>query len=142
MAQDTPTRAIHKSHPFRIDWSKLGMSLSLICAIHCLAMPFIIVLLPLAGAVFQLNIITEVILIGSSIILSGSILFKDYYKHHHNTSALIVLSAGIIVILALHMIPLPENLKWLESAGGILIFVAFLVNRKHMKAHHKCAVHP
>jgi hypothetical protein len=132
---------LDKSHPFKIDWSKFGMSLSLICAIHCLAMPFLIMLLPFAGAVFQLNILTEIILIGSSIILSGSILFKDFYKHHHNTSALIVLSAGVIVILALHLIPLPANLKWLESAGGILIFVAFLVNRKHMKNYHQCAVH-
>jgi hypothetical protein len=136
-----PADQITKSGALKINWDKLGMSLSLLCAIHCLAMPFVITLLPLAGAAFNLDLATELLLIGSSIVLSGTILYKDYRRHHHSFRPLGVLIAAVLLITLLHLVSLPLSYKWLESSGGILLFVAFLVNRKYMKAHHTCAVH-
>jgi hypothetical protein len=130
-----------KTFDLKINWSRLGMSLSILCAIHCLAMPFVITLLPLAGAAFHLDGTTEFILIGSSIILSSLTLGRDYYRHHRSTKPVAVLIFAILVISILNIAPIPDSLKWLESTGGILIFVAFLVNRKQMKNFHTCAVH-
>jgi hypothetical protein len=130
-----------KHADLKINWGKLGMSLSLLCAIHCLAMPFVITLLPLAGGVFNLDATTEIILIGASVIISSLTLSRDYLKHHHSLQPLYVLTLGVLLIAVMHLIPLPPAYKWTESLGGIMLFAAFLVNRKHMKKHHTCVIH-
>jgi hypothetical protein len=136
-----PAKISTKQPELKVNWSKLGMSLSLLCAIHCLAMPFIITLLPLAGRAFNLDATTEIVLIGTSIIISSITLSRDYFKHHHNLKPIYVLTLGVLLIALLHIINLPTAYKWSESSGGLLLFGAFLVNRKHMKKHHTCPVH-
>ena len=136
-----PLKPQDKTFVLKVNWGKLGMSLSVLCAIHCLAMPFLITLLPLAGSAFNLSWTSEILLIGSSIALSSVSLGHDYYKHHHSFKPMLFLISAILFIVLVNVISLPTNMKWVESSGGILIFAAFLVNRKQMKNFHSCPVH-
>lgn len=80
----------------------IGFSASTICAIHCAAMPFIIVFLPLIGLQFIANPIVEYAFISSSIII-GSYTFKHgYLNHHRKIYPFAIFLIGITIILIGH----------------------------------------
>lgn len=105
---------------------KTGMTLSLICLIHCLSMPFIITLLPIVAKGF-LNHTFEIILVFSSLILAVILLFKDYKIHRKTLPLKLLISAAILQYIGLFVVT--ENL---ESAfvvmGSFLMAFAYINN--------------
>ncbi|MCP9766576.1 MerC domain-containing protein [Lacihabitans sp. LS3-19] len=105
---------------------KTGMTLSLICLIHCLSMPFIITLLPIVAKGF-LNHTFEIILVVSSLILAVILLTKDYKIHHKSLPLKLLIGAAISQYIGLFIVN--ENL---ESAfvvmGSFLMAFAYINN--------------
>jgi hypothetical protein len=56
---------------------KIGVSLSVACAIHCVSFPFLVTLFPLFGASW-FNETLEITLLGGSLVLAVFILSNDY----------------------------------------------------------------
>ena len=62
--------------------NKVGLWLSILCTIHCIAMPFIITALPFLGGSF-ISEQSEIYLIGASAVLAVFLLVKDYRNHQN-----------------------------------------------------------
>ncbi len=62
--------------------NKVGLWLSVLCTIHCLAMPFLMTALPFLGNSF-FSEQSEIYLIGGSAILAIFLLVKDYRNHQN-----------------------------------------------------------
>lgn len=75
----------------------IGASASIACAVHCLAAPFLVALLPvLYGETADLW------LSGSLILLSGVILARGWVKHHH-VGPPVVFAVGSVLLIASHL---------------------------------------
>ncbi len=105
---------------------KTGMTLSFLCLIHCLAMPFIITLLPLVAEGF-LNHTLEVALVISSLIIAVLLLTKDYKVHHKITPLLLLFSAGILQYIGLFVVNEKQESLYV-ICGSILMALSYLIN--------------
>ncbi len=109
-----------------------GMAASWLCAVHCLALPFAVSLLPLLGLSFLLSETTERAFIGISILIAGLSLAPAYFRKHGQVRALALFSGGIGLIILSHLL-FEESLIFKAIfliAGGAVITTAHLVNRR------------
>lgn len=115
--------------------NKVGLWLSVICTIHCLAMPFLMTALPILGESF-LTEKSEFYLIGSSAVLAVFLLIKDY-RNHHNPQPLFLL----VLALCFNFTGLfwaKGSLEMLFNVSGALIMaLAYWINwSSHRRACH------
>ncbi len=115
----------------------LTAGLSLVCAIHCLMMPLLIVIAPLIGVGFMVEESFEVALIASILILAGGTLFMGF-RQHRRMEPTALLGAGIIGIIVSHFITPPRFEPWIMGAAGLCLASAQLLNRRHCRACAHC----
>lgn len=119
----------------------LGATISWACAVHCLALPFLISLLPLIGLSFLLDETTERVFIGISVVLAVLSLLPAYFREHGKLRSIFLAAAGIGLIVLTHLLfedDLIFKLIFLLS-GAILISVAHIINRRLCRACEVCA---
>lgn len=114
---------------------KIGLGMSFLCAIHCLAMPFVLVAAPMLGeAVFSERV--ELLIFVSSLLM-GLVLLKRDYNHHMNKFPLVLILVSGALGLVLHLLPQASFLHDLMPLASIGMASAFLLNwRLHRKACH------
>jgi phosphoglycerol transferase MdoB-like AlkP superfamily enzyme len=123
------TRMNHREDSNKVE--KIGFYLSIACAIHCIATPVLITLLPFLGSSL-VNHSWEIWFIGGSLVLAGIILYSDF-KKHHNVFPITLLVASLFVKL-LEVMWLGESLEFLTgSIGALLIASAYYFNWKYKK---------
>lgn len=111
---------------------KIGFWLSVACAIHCLAMPVVITLLPFVGSTLLADHETEFYVLSSSWVLAGILLFVDYRKHQNLWP--LALLGGSIAIKLLEIFVLGEDFEVIVSPiSGITIAVAYYFNWRYKK---------
>ncbi len=113
---------------------KLGVSLSVACAIHCISLPFLITFFPLLGIDWFHEGI-EFFLLGGSFLLAIWILGTDYYKKHKNYEPLLWAALGFIFIMTGHILEKSETI--FSFLGGMSLLVAYWRN---MKIKHQIKV--
>ena len=105
-----------------------GACLSFACAIHCLAMPLLVTILPLIGLSFLATERAELILITGAIGLAiGSLAWG--VRHHRSWRALLVLIVALAFIATSRTAVEGTYEVVFYSIGGILLASAHLVNR-------------
>jgi hypothetical protein len=115
--------------------NKVGLWLSVLCTIHCLAMPFLMTALPFLGKSF-LSEKSEIYLIGASAILAIYLLIKDYLNHQ-NSLPLRLLSVALCfnftgLFLAKGIYEILFNVL-----GALLMASAYYINwNSHHRACH------
>lgn len=131
--QQTRTETLRPYH--RIT-NRLGMALSLLCAIHCISMPFLAVSLPFLGSYFESNPWIEYLLLGSGLVLGGGITVHNYFKHHRNLPVLLVVLSGFSFLFVAHFF----HGHWMETPIVVFgaILVAFGLYFNHKYAHNVC----
>ena len=90
-------RNIHKpEHHIEERLSLAGMWLSLLCMLHCIATPLIMLLFPVyfAGLEFLDDPMLEVGLLGGGLLLSGTVVIRDFFKNHRNKLILLLVFGG------------------------------------------------
>lgn len=111
----------------------IGFSASLLCAIHCAALPFLLTLVPLTGLQILSNPWVEYSIIIFSFIIASSSLIHGYRRHHHIIIPLIVVFAGFVLIGMGHSL---EG-EWPEIVftpiGATIIAIAHLINWKYVQ---------
>jgi MerC mercury resistance protein len=114
---------------------KIGICVSLLCAVHCAMLPLIITLLPLIGFKFLANEYFEMAIIASSLLI-GYTSLRGSYRKHYNSKPLIIITQGFMVIF-IGKIFVATHYEWLFlTAGGLLIATAHFYNsRLSMHAH-------
>lgn len=107
--------------------SKLGFSLSVLCAIHCLAMPFIFAFAPFLGSFISHS--TEIYLVLVSAGLAVVVFWKSYQEHHNLLPIALFLLSVMASLSGLFLFH--ETLEIpLMATGGIVMAFAYYLNWK------------
>jgi len=142
-------------HNIALKLDSIGFVASTLCAIHCAAMPFIIVFLSLYGFQFIANPIVEYIFIGSSIIIGAFTFSHGYIKHHKKIYPFLIFILGLLIIILghkyfhnhshiedIHNVN-EEHTEYIyfivAPIGAILIGISHFINRKLSKNIQKCS---
>ena len=76
---------------------RIGATASLICALHCAALPFVLAVLPTLGLGFLADHLFERIFIACASALAVAMLLHGY-RHHHDRRALTLLVPGLALL--------------------------------------------
>lgn len=120
----------------QINWSAIGVSAAVACAIHCALLPLFITALPLFGIDFLDNIYFEIGMIAIAFVIGGLTLFHGYRKHHHKLSPLFLFLVGIILLSIKHFFI--EYIYWLVIPSSILIISAYYLNWRFCRQAKHC----
>lgn len=111
----------------------IGFSASMLCAIHCAALPFLLSMAPLAGLQFLDNPWIEYSIILLSLAIASNALVHGYRRHHRRLPALIIAIIGFVFI---GLGQLQYN-EWYEilltTIGGVTVATAHLINWKYLQ---------
>ena len=104
-----------------------GAFLSMACAVHCVAMPLVVTMLPLVGLGFLASEPAEYAFIGAVLLAAGSVVSGA--RHHRKWRAFptLVLAVGIIVTGFMAAEGSFEVI--LHVTGGVLLATTHLLNR-------------
>ncbi|MCH2081851.1 MAG: MerC domain-containing protein [Saprospiraceae bacterium] len=120
----------------QINLDYLGFSASFICALHCLAIPFLITFGMFSGLTWLDNHIVETILIITTIILAISSLIPSFINQHKNTSPIILAGIGFAFLVTSRF--MEGDLEHYTTAiGGIFIAVAHFQNWRILRHFSK-----
>lgn len=121
----------------KINWDALGITASLLCAIHCAILPLFLAALPLFGVNIIDNAMFETGMILLAFVIGCYALWHGYRWHHHSKMPLLIFSLGI-GFLFLKQVFLRYHFFFLVPAVTLII-TAHLLNyrycRKHNHAH-------
>ncbi len=122
---------------------RIGIAASVICGIHCLLTPILVVAAPSISGHFSQDPMLELFLIGFSILSSMVVLGYDYLRVHHNVQPILIALVAWAMTVGSHQLPITETVhELLAILGGILVAVAFVRNWIIRRNHHSCATHP
>lgn len=123
------------SPTFAARLDQAGMLASSLCALHCLAMPVIVGMLPLLGLTFLADEQTEWTLIAVAFLLGLSSLLPGYVRRHRRWQpmAMFVFGAGLIMTVRL----LFEDSQAVEligvTLGGLCLMTAHALNLRYSR---------
>ncbi len=117
------------THRHTLKIEKVGFYLSILCAIHCIATPVLITLIPFLGGSLMADHSWELWFIGGSILLAGVILWIDYRKHFNTIPLLLLI--GSLIFKLMEVLWLGESFEFITgSIGALLIASAYYINWK------------
>lgn len=115
--------------------NKVGLWLSVLCTIHCLAMPFLMTALPFLGESF-LSEKSEMYLIGASAILAIFLLIKDYRNHQNPLPLRLLVIALCFNFVGLFLSKGTYEILF-NVTGALVMASAYYVNwNSHRRACH------
>jgi len=106
----------------------LGLSASILCAIHCVSMPFILSASALGTTQFIANPMIEITLILISIGFGFTVIKKGYLSHQKKYIPFIFLVSSLFLLI--FGIVLHNHESSISSIGGIGIALSFILNWK------------
>ncbi|MEM6260172.1 MAG: MerC domain-containing protein [Planctomycetota bacterium] len=79
---------------------RVGISASVLCAIHCIAAPFLLLLLPAAGSIWS-HPAVHWVLAALVVPLALWVLFKGYTRHRRRLTLTAALMGGVLILAGL-----------------------------------------
>lgn len=130
---------------FSLHLDFLGFSASVLCALHCAALPLLLTAGAFSGMAWLENEWVEMFFIGSAIVFASWSLLKAFFKHQ-NILPLLMVIVGFSFILWNHFghhegevhTHGDAGAALLAVLGGLLIAAAHYVNWRHMTACSTC----
>jgi len=124
----------------------IGFSTSILCAIHCAILPFLISALPFLGLGFLENPWIEYSIILTSLFLALFALSHGFLRHHKKILPILIVSFGFLLI-SFGLIWSPESLEFIITPlGAVLVGIAHYVNWIKIKESNvdfpDCKNHP
>jgi hypothetical protein len=107
---------------------RYGMLLSLLCLVHCLALPAVFALLPAAAAVLPPNFWVHLVLFGLALPISGMALVIGY-RRHGRTAPLVIGGLGLTLIFSGLLVGSISEEIAVTVVGGLLVVCAHFINR-------------
>jgi hypothetical protein len=119
----------------KINLDAIGISTSLLCAIHCAVLPLFLTSFPLFGLEILHNKIFEYSMIAFAGIIGSYALFHGWRKHHHKVLPLLIFLTGLS-FLVFKEVFISEELMLLIPAATMIIS-AHVINYIYCrKANH------
>lgn len=116
-----------KSKFISINADFAGFMASMLCAIHCAALPFVLTLGTLSNLAWLEHGLIEVVFITLSIVIASWSLLRSYFLHHRSMQAILLVAAGFAVIIGSRFVN-GDGEHWLTMAGGLIIAAAHTLN--------------
>ena len=118
-------------------WDKLGITLSSICAVHCLLTPVLLLAIPALGQFFEAPWVHVTMAI--FIVPIGIFAFYSGYLHHKQKGLTALGFAGLALVCAGLLMPL-SGIQFLghdiiTMAGSACLIVAHILNRRACLCH-------
>lgn len=113
----------------------LGFSASIICAVHCLLIPFVLTLGLFGGLSWFHDPLLEWGFILTSVVIACWSLIPSYTQNHHDNLPLLIAVAGCICLL-LGRFSVGEWEHFIAALGGLLIALAHFINWKLNQYSH------
>ncbi|MEN0057332.1 MAG: MerC domain-containing protein [Bdellovibrio sp.] len=123
-------------------WDKVGIFLSTLCALHCLATPLLILILPVLGEVFEQEWVH--VLMALFVVPIGLYAFWSGYQHHRQKSVLALGLIGLVLVGGASVMPH----EWIDFlghdlvtiTGSVFLILGHVLNRRvcshsHTHAH-------
>lgn len=126
---------------------KVGLLASLICAIHCTALPLLMIVIPTTGVYLFINETFELILLGLSLLFNIANLCFGYRQHRSN-KAVAVLAVGLFIFVIgrlMHHHNYHSGIQFdlfniFMVSGGLLMALSSLINDKLCKHCKTCEI--
>jgi MerC mercury resistance protein len=120
---------------------RVGATASLLCAVHCALLPFVLAVLPLIGLGFLAGHTFERIFVASAATLATASIVTAY-RRHRKPHALFLMVPGIALLLSGVAIDIGHHVALHTIAvvtGGVLVASAHVTNLviAHRHAHHR-----
>jgi hypothetical protein len=109
----------------------VGMTASILCAIHCAFVPIMLTSLPILGLGFLINPWLEWSMIIFAFMIGMYAIGKSYLKQHHKPLPLLLLTGGFTIIITGHFLATNLHEAIVVPFGGLLIAVAHFFNMKY-----------
>src|SRR5215467_14043706 len=107
------------------NWDALGITTSLICAIHCAILPLILSSLPILGVNIVNNVAFEYLMIFLACAIGCFSLSHGYRKHHRNYVPVLIFIAGMLLLFAKQL--------WHEYQYWLLPFAVIFIVYSHVQ---------
>jgi hypothetical protein len=132
-----PVTGLHRLLSPSLWFDRIGMGLSLACAIHCVATPLLVALLPLAGTSFLVEEQIEATLILVSVTFSAGNLCWGF-RLHRKRRALLILGASLAFIATGQLVSEGPYEVVLLVSGALLLASSQLLNRRLCRTCLRC----
>ncbi len=120
-------------HHNTLKLEKVGFYLSVLCAIHCIATPVLLTVLPFLGSSLLEDHSWELWFIAGSVLLAGIVLFKDYKRHLNYLPLLLLVASSLTKLCELWW--LGEQYEFITgTVGAAFIASAYYFNWKYKAA--------
>lgn len=139
MPAPRPGAATHRRFAVLVD--RVGAAASLVCAVHCVLLPFVLALLPLVGLAFLGGAAFERIFVSCAAALSSASILAGF-RRHRRPQPLYLMVPGIVLLLFGVAINLEAHLvihTACEVAGGVLLASAHITNLVLSHRYHRSA---
>lgn len=114
----------------------LALTSSLICAVHCAAVPILLSFSSLSSLHFLHNPLIEWTFIGLGVVFVFVSLWPSYRKTHRRSRPLLIAAAGFILI-AISRLEFGETWETVNTvSGALLVSMAHFINWKMWR--HAC----
>jgi hypothetical protein len=120
---------ITTKHSLKLD--NIGMTASVLCAIHCAIVPILITSLPLLGLGFLANPLIEWSMIILALFIGIYAISLSYFRTHHKPLPMLLLITGFLIIIAGHLFITSWQEAIIVPIGGLLIATAHFFNYKY-----------
>ncbi len=117
-----------------IDLDKVGMTTSLLCAVHCLALPFLLSAGLISGVSWINHHLLEWCLIVLAILIAGKSFIHSYRHKHRSTLPMTMAAIAFVFLLTSRMIADEFAGHFLTAVGGVILAVGHYVNWLKLRA--------
>ncbi|ANH79598.1 hypothetical protein A8C56_00185 [Niabella ginsenosidivorans] len=118
----------------KINWDAIGISASVICAVHCAVLPLFMASLPLFGVNIIENRSFEAGMILLAFLIGIYALSHGYKKHHHKMLPIILFTLGIGFLVLKQIFLLYHNLLLIPAV--VFIIGAHILNYRYCRRHN------
>ena len=108
----------------KINWDAVGISTSVLCAIHCAILPLAVATLPVFGVNIVHNAVFEYGMIGLAFIIGTWALWHGFSHHHRRLTPWFLFVGGIMLLIAKQV--------WHSYEFRILPFAVLLIIVAHV----------
>jgi hypothetical protein len=117
----------------KLNLDALGVTASILCAIHCAILPLVMASLPILGINILHNALFEYGMIALAFVIGTTALWHGFNRHHHRPIPWLLFTAGMSFLIAKEI--------WPNYELGLLPFAVLLVVGAHWLNYRWCRRH-
>ena len=114
----------------KINWDALGITTSILCAIHCAVLPLVVASLPVLGINIVHNLFFEYGMIGLAFLIGTWALSHGFRKHHRRYIPWLLFTSGMLFLIAKQL--------WHQYEFQLLPFAVVLIIAAHLLNYRLC----